>query len=166
MSIETSSQVLIERFLTLFGDPKTTDVRGFLTEYAKALQGYTKAELQAAADELIGHQEYRSWPTIAECKKACDRVRRSLSSSGGIPMADVGGTGWRISSSSGKKWFRIERGSREFDAWMRFYRDNGKRQFAAFLEHYGHSFVLGPSPIEHGGDMLAYLEANAPRRAA
>lgn len=81
------------------------------------------------------------------------------------PEADTKGTGWR-ESESGKRWFRIERGSREFDAWMKFYRDNKKDKFAKVCEKVGMTFVLGPSPLEHGGAMLGYLKDNRPKGAS
>lgn len=162
MSTDHVFSTIIGRLLTLYGEPKTENVEGYLTEYAERLKGYSDTELEAAADDLIGRQMFRSWPTIAECVKACDAARIAMASAQGIQTADVKGTGWRV-SSSGRRWFRIERGNREFESWMQFYRNNGRQMFAKFSEHCGYSFTLGPSPIEHGGAMLAYMDRNKPK---
>lgn len=76
----------------------------------------------------------------------------------GIPSADVRGTGWRVSGSSGRKFFRIENGSTEFLAWMQFYRKNGKQDLANYiLKSAGFTFVVGPSPQQFGDMQLAFL---------
>lgn len=75
----------------------------------------------------------------------------------GIPSADVKGTGWRVSGSSGRRWYRIEKGSPDFEQWKSFYRKNGKADFAAVIDKCGYSFVLGPSPMQHGDMQLAFL---------
>lgn len=79
------------------------------------------------------------------------------------PLAGVKGTGWRR-SDRGRKWYQIEPPSPEFKAWMRFYRDNGRIQFALAAIALKRTWVLGASPNEHGGAMLAYLDANQPKR--
>lgn len=75
-----------------------------------------------------------------------------------LPEANVPGTGWRISSSSGRKWFRIEKGSPEFLEWMKFYRAAGKQNLANFImKSGGFTFVAGPSVKEFGGAQIAFL---------
>lgn len=76
-----------------------------------------------------------------------------------LPSADVKGTGWRVSENSGRKWYRIERGSPEFVNWMKFFRLNGKQSFANFVLKYGHTFVMGPDPLSgsYGNQQLAYM---------
>lgn len=71
--------------------------------------------------------------------------------------ADQRGTGWRVSGSSGKKWFRIEKGSSEFADWMKFYRSHGKTDLASVIEKMGFSFVFGPSPQQHGSAQMMFL---------
>lgn len=81
-----------------------------------------------------------------------------MSNAEGIPAADVKGTGWRISGSSGRKWYRIERGSKEFSEWVKFYRHRGKQDFANTIMHLGYSFVVGPSPTEHGAAQIHFMD--------
>lgn len=75
----------------------------------------------------------------------------------GLPSADAKGTGWRVSGSSGKRWFRIERGSKEFEDWKNFYRKNGRGELASVIDTMGYSFVFGPSPMQHGDAQLIFL---------
>ena len=64
-------ELMLSRFLTLYGEPKTDSLDGFFDEYERALRGFHREILQAAADMVIRAQEYRSWPTPGECVKAC-----------------------------------------------------------------------------------------------
>lgn len=73
------------------------------------------------------------------------------------PAADTKGTGWRISGRSGKRWFRIEKGSPEYNEWIKFYRNMGKGDLAAVIEKMGFSFVFGPSPTQHGSAQMMFL---------
>lgn len=73
-----------------------------------------------------------------------------------LAAADARGTGWRV-SSSGRKWFRIEKGSDEFTEWCKFYRYSGKSDLAAVIEKMGFSFVFGPFPQQHGAAQMMFL---------
>lgn len=77
-----------------------------------------------------------------------------------LPAADVKGTGWRVSGSTGRKWFRIQFGSPEFTEWVKYYRVMGKQDFANVILKTGYSFVLGPSVSEHGAAQINYLNQN------
>lgn len=157
-----SQIAFVDRLGAVFGPPKTEDLTQFAREYAKALSDFSADELGAAADGILLSRKYSAWPTIAECIDACTASRRVLALAKDGSDASQKGTGWRV-SDSGKRWFRIERGTKEFDAWMKFYRDCGRGRFAAVAKATGCTFVPGPSPIEHGPAMLAYLDANKPK---
>ena len=77
------SNALIEKFVTLYGDPKTEDPKDFLAEYAAALRGFDKATLKLAAQTIARTRLVRAWPTIAECidaaKKAEGVAKHSVS---------------------------------------------------------------------------------------
>jgi hypothetical protein len=152
----------VERLSAVYGPPKTENVEQFAREYSKALDGFTAEELRAASDALLMGRKFSSWPTIAECMDAASLARKALNLAADGKEADVKGTGWRV-SSSGKRWFRIERGSKDYDAWLKFYRDNGRSKLAKVIDKDGVSFVSGQSPAEHGGAMLAYLDDNRPK---
>lgn len=70
--------ILLSRFLTLYGEPKTDNVEAFFGEYEKALSGTAPDVLQGAADLVIREQEFRSWPTPGECVKACNKIAFKL----------------------------------------------------------------------------------------
>lgn len=63
--------LVLARFLTLYGEPKTDNLESFIGEYERALAGMSKEVLKGAADRVIRAQEFRSWPTPGECVKAC-----------------------------------------------------------------------------------------------
>jgi hypothetical protein len=63
--------LVLARFLTLYGEPKTDNLEAFIGEYEAALAGMSREVLQGGANRVIRAQEYRSWPTPGECVKAC-----------------------------------------------------------------------------------------------
>lgn len=152
----------VERLAAVFGPPKTENLQEFAREYARALADFSADELRAAGDGILHSRRFSAWPTIAECTEACTAARRAINLAKDGADASEKGTGWRV-SDSGKRWLRIERGSKEFAAWMEFYKGNGRARFANVCKLTGCSFVPGPSPIEHGGAMLAYLDSNKPK---
>lgn len=155
---------LLSRLSAVYGEPKSDNPDLFAAEYARVLSQYEPEELSRAADFIIESHKYAGWPKINDCVNACEDARRKIgfAKSGQLPKAGIPGTGWRLSDSS-RQWFQIERGSKEFAAWMKFYRSHSRHDFAAFLEECGRTWVLGPSPAEHGGSMLAYLDSNRPK---
>lgn len=62
--------LMLSRFLTLYGEPKTDSLDAFFDEYERALKGTARDILELAADRVIKAQEFRSWPTPGECVKA------------------------------------------------------------------------------------------------
>lgn len=60
----TPADEVIERFLAMFGDPKTGNPELFLVEYRKALTGYGADLLRRAADRVMKTATF--WPKPAE----------------------------------------------------------------------------------------------------
>jgi hypothetical protein len=65
---------MLSRFRTLYDDPKTDDVDGYLMEYVHALDGASPEVLNAATDSLVRKNRYRKWPTIGECMDEVTRI--------------------------------------------------------------------------------------------
>lgn len=152
---------MLRRIGCVFGFPKAEDMNEFYKEYYFLLSDFSESEIKEATDELMRSHKYKNWPTVAECLMTVVKARNKLAMKDGIPPADVKGTGWRISENTGKKWYRIERGSREFLEWCKYYRINGQQNLSNFIMKHGYSFVSGEEPTQHGPAMLAYLRANA-----
>ncbi len=70
--------LMLSRFLTLYGEPKTDSLEAFFDEYERALRGVAKDVLSAGAYRVIKAQEFRSWPTPGECVKACNAEAERL----------------------------------------------------------------------------------------
>ena len=70
----TVKELIIQRFLTLYGPPKTNDKKAFFAEYQRALGGVEPDILKAAADKAIDGHTYPSWPTIGEVVDAVRAV--------------------------------------------------------------------------------------------
>lgn len=77
-----SSNPLVKRLAIVFGEPKTEDPVGFLSEYANAFKGTSKDILDAAADVIIKQRKFRAWPTVAECLDAIDAARKQVVQNG------------------------------------------------------------------------------------
>jgi hypothetical protein len=60
----TPAEDAIERFLAMFGEPKTTNPQRFLDEYAKALTGIEADILERAVDRIMRTAKF--WPRPAE----------------------------------------------------------------------------------------------------
>ena len=82
------SNVMIEKFVTLYGDPKTEDPKDFLAEYSAALKGFDKPTLKLAAQNIARTRMVRGWPTIAECLEAAKKAEgvAKHSGSGLVPI--------------------------------------------------------------------------------
>jgi hypothetical protein len=63
---------IIERFMAIFGEPKTPNPEVFLAEYADCMEGYDEAALRRAADRLIRSKTF--WPRPAELLEEANRV--------------------------------------------------------------------------------------------
>lgn len=70
--------LVLARFLTLYGEPKTDNLEAFVSEYEHALAGMSREVLQGGANRVIKAQEFRSWPTPGECVKACHQEAEHL----------------------------------------------------------------------------------------
>lgn len=68
----------LDRLVVVYGAPMDTkDPRGFLTEYAKALNVFSREVLDAACDQMLNQRKYKSWPSIGECVTFCETARAS-----------------------------------------------------------------------------------------
>ena len=63
------AQVLIERFLAVFGEPRTDNVPMFLREFDAAIAGWDEKLLKQAGDRLV--REAKFWPRPAEVNELC-----------------------------------------------------------------------------------------------
>lgn len=70
--------LVLARFLTLYGEPKTDNLEAFIAEYESALAGMSREVLTGGANRVIRAQEFRSWPTPGECVKACHQEAEHL----------------------------------------------------------------------------------------
>lgn len=72
--------VVIRRFVTVFGEPKTDRPDAMIAEYEKALDGNTSEVLNRAVDNLFKRTKFRVWPTIGECIVAVKEASQDLRS--------------------------------------------------------------------------------------
>lgn len=68
----TISDEIIERFLAVFGEPKTPNPEVFINEFARSMDGYDETALRAAADNLIKSSTF--WPKPAELLGEARRI--------------------------------------------------------------------------------------------
>ncbi|MFA5952294.1 MAG: hypothetical protein WC807_18655 [Hyphomicrobium sp.] len=76
MSLVTD--LVIARFITLYGDPKTDSVPDFIGEYERSLGHFPAEVLRRAANKVIDDQVFKSWPTPGECRKAAEHVSQMM----------------------------------------------------------------------------------------
>lgn len=69
---------MLDRFLTVYGRPKSDNPAGFIDEYAKALSGFSEAILDKAASRIMSAHEYPTWPALGECVKICREIAWEL----------------------------------------------------------------------------------------
>jgi hypothetical protein len=67
---------LLSRLMTVYGDPKTDDLEGFIREYRRALAGYSDKVLDKATDKIIDSSLF--WPRPAEVKAIAYGVAASI----------------------------------------------------------------------------------------
>lgn len=72
-------EIMLSRFATLYGEPKTPNVDAYMAEYVAALKGTSPAVLREATDHLVRTNRHRSWPTIGDCTAACTDAADKLS---------------------------------------------------------------------------------------
>lgn len=79
---------MLKTFSTMYGEPRTDDVRGFLGMFADALRGFDAKVLKSAADDVVKSRTIPTWPTIAEALEACERASQRM-----MRAAPAGGRG-------------------------------------------------------------------------
>jgi hypothetical protein len=97
--------LMLSRFLTLYGEPKTDNLEAFFDEYERALRGMARDILSAAADRVIKATDGRWWPTPGECVKACnvEAERMALDRERFVPKnLDKASEGWAAPSEESK----------------------------------------------------------------
>jgi hypothetical protein len=70
---------LLSRLMTVYGEPKTDDVEGFIREYRRVLAGYSDKVIEKAADKAIETSLF--WPRPAEIKAIAYSVAASVAPS-------------------------------------------------------------------------------------
>ena len=69
---------IIERLITVYGEPKTDNPDLFIAEYAKALRGFDQRVLEFAADNIFRTHTYPTWPTLGEIVRTANEVAAEL----------------------------------------------------------------------------------------
>jgi hypothetical protein len=69
---------MLDRFLTVYGHPKSDNPAAFIEEYAKALSGFSAVILEKAAARIMSSHEYPTWPALGECVRNCREVAWEL----------------------------------------------------------------------------------------
>lgn len=72
--------VVIRRFVTVFGEPKTDNSAAMVAEYERALHGNSPEVLNRAVDKLLRKTKFRVWPTIGECMDAVQAAAEEVRS--------------------------------------------------------------------------------------
>lgn len=62
---------IIQRFVSVFGLPKTERMEDYYREWHKALKGFTAEALEHGADVMVRQHKFQRWPTIGEVYEAC-----------------------------------------------------------------------------------------------
>lgn len=84
----------VKRLGAMFGSLDPAIAADTANEYANALAGQTKENLEQAANILAREHRIRAWPTIAECLDAVSAAKRR-SKSAGIGLMPIDGfDGW------------------------------------------------------------------------
>lgn len=86
MSSQEVFELLLDPLVVVYGDPKTADVPAFLREYAGLMADFSVDELKHAKATIMRKHEFKSFPTPAECLKACELARKDLSPAWGERM--------------------------------------------------------------------------------
>jgi hypothetical protein len=59
--------IILARFLNLYGKPKCADYTSFAGEYRTALGPCDPDRMRKAIDRIIGKHAFQTWPTVGEC---------------------------------------------------------------------------------------------------
>lgn len=120
----------------------------------RSFENFSDEVLSRAAKWIREHRKFSSMPTVGDIRDVIDRIASERPQGAGeVPAADEPGNGWRL-SSSGSRYYRIERGTPEWSAWMRHYRATSNGKMADFLDQQRDPhFVNGQWPPGHSGDL-------------
>jgi hypothetical protein len=105
---EEPQNPLIRRFLNVFGPPdRAADVAECIAEYQRLLSGYGPNVLKQAGDQLMRNAG-KYWPSLRQCKEACDDVvehqaGRAAADSAGKPKTKMP---WEIHTEEARAWAR------------------------------------------------------------
>ena len=69
--------LIIDRFLTLYGEPNTDDLEAFFAEYRKALGGVRRDILARLSDRVVWNHKFPTWPTVGNCLTILEKLRIS-----------------------------------------------------------------------------------------
>lgn len=127
--------------------------RAAKADMIRSFQNFSDEVLGRAAQWIREHRKFSSMPTVGDVRDVIDRIASERPQGAGeIPSADERGNGWRL-SASGSRFYRIERGTPEWSAWMRHYRASGSEKLANFLDRQTDPhFVPTQWPPGHSGD--------------
>jgi hypothetical protein len=89
MSKKSVFPLMLDRFMTLYGAPRTENDAGFIREYALALGGYSDSVLEKAASRIIADHVFPSWPILGQCVKVCNAVAAELAPPVPIKRVDL-----------------------------------------------------------------------------
>lgn len=119
----------------------------------RSFENFSDEVLKRAAQWIREHRKFSSMPTVGDIRDVIDRIAAERPKGAGeIPSADEPGNGWRL-SASGSRYYRIERGTPEWSAWMGHYRSTGNKKMADFVDKQRDPhFVNGQWPPGHSGD--------------
>lgn len=79
MTDDPQTNLLLGRLGIVYGQPRPDpeDAVKFIAEYARLMRQYVDSELEEAAERILQHRKWKTWPTIAECIAALEAVRAS-----------------------------------------------------------------------------------------
>lgn len=77
---EYRTNVLLGKLSLLYGSPSkdAAEAQAIISEYARLMNKYSDAELDAAADNIIKTRKFKSWPTIGDCIAALEDYRAKM----------------------------------------------------------------------------------------
>jgi len=72
------SNHFLRRMWAAYGPPHKNDFHSqeAIIEYARHVQGYSKPEMDEAADALLRSRKWKTWPTIGEMVQALQQAAR------------------------------------------------------------------------------------------
>lgn len=108
------TQHLLDRLLTVYGEPQVGDINEFLREYIMQLHTFDAEELTEGCRIILATHKYRRWPFPSECIDACkmarDRIKRRAAAATNPPVATDKRCVWFLSR---------DHDPLQWQAWMR-----------------------------------------------